>query len=386
MALGWLVFVGLFVGLTESADADQFVFELDPSGSSVNMTAFGLLVGNTVSTSDTENIPLGGTLTLEVDVNGSVVQSVDFVSLQFDYLAVLSNPTIFNLTALIQNPQNGEPPGTELQARLPWNPDEVAGNPVTPLDPVLTLSGSDKGTETGTAGDLVLTGATFGFEATGQYINDPDPEQNGFPINFGPYPDPIAFPSEVPGTDFIPNPDDPLLPGSTTPSPAPTGPNFLDGTVQVSGNQLIFDGTFLSFGVGGGGLLKTAQIHEGTFSAVATLFEPLLGDYDGDGTVGQGDLDLVLAFWGDAVLDGQSPDPTWVNADTVTSSLIGQDELAMVLQNWGNTSSLVSELAGISDTTGLSESQVRALIPEPGTTAGLLMGLGTLALRRRRRS
>ena len=120
-----------------------------------------------------------------------------------------------------------------------------------------------------------------------------------------------------------------------------------------------------------------------TFVAVDPPSEMLLGDYDDDGAVGQGDLDLVLQFWGDAVLDGESPDPTWINADTVTASLIGQDELAIVLQNWGNTSSLVSGLGAIADATNLSESEIRALIPEP-TTAALFMGLGWLALRRKR--
>lgn len=116
------------------------------------------------------------------------------------------------------------------------------------------------------------------------------------------------------------------------------------------------------------------------------IIEPLIaGDYDGDGEVGQSDLDLVLAFWGDPVSDGQAPDSSWINADDVTGGLIGQDELALVLQNWGSTSALLAELDAISALTGLSESELRDIVPEPGTLALLVLGAGGLLMRRRSR-
>ena len=66
----------------------------------------------------------------------------------------------------------------------------------------------------------------------------------------------------------------------------------------------------------------------------------------------------------------------------MTASLIGQDELARVLQNWGNTAAITAELSSITEVTGLSDDAVLALIPEPAT-AGLLM-LGGLVLLHRR--
>lgn len=108
----------------------------------------------------------------------------------------------------------------------------------------------------------------------------------------------------------------------------------------------------------------------------------LLGDFDGSGDVGQGDLNLVLNNWGDAVVDGESPDPLWVNASDVTAGLIGQDELALVLQNWGDTIGIAASLGQISLSTGLSEAQIAALVPEPGTLA-LLALTGLLTGRRR---
>ena len=62
---------------------------------------------------------------------------------------------------------------------------------------------------------------------------------------------------------------------------------------------------------------------------VETAGEP--GDYDGDGFVGQGDLDLVLLNWGDT----SPPAPAgWVNEQP--EGLIGQEALDGVLLKWGN--------------------------------------------------
>ena len=138
----------------------------------------------------------------------------------------------------------------------------------------------------------------------------------------------------------------------------------------------------LRFGIDEDGELYLLNKRDGMIRKIVAQLDPLLGDYDDDGTVGTGDLNLVLAFWGDVVADGEAPDASWINADSVTASIIGQDELALVLQNWGNASPLAAELAGIVDATGLSEAEVRDLIPEP-STAVLAIGLGGMLLMRR---
>lgn len=149
----------------------------------------------------------------------------------------------------------------------------------------------------------------------------------------------------------------------------------VSGVVTEAGNnEDRFDGTV--------GNPQRFSIVNGGFNDSTPI--PLVGDYDGSGDVGQGDLDLVLAFWGAAANDGQAPAgaATWVNADDVTASIIGQDELARVLQNWGNTSAITAELGAITDATGLSDDDVRALIPEPATAAVVMLG-GLAMLRRR---
>lgn len=115
-----------------------------------------------------------------------------------------------------------------------------------------------------------------------------------------------------------------------------------------------------------------------------TIVVPTIaGDFDGDGEVGQTDLDLVLHFWGASVADGEAPDVGWTNTLGVTGGLVGQDELALVLQNWGNTTALLAELDAIALLTGLTESELQAIVPEPGTLALLAFGAGGLLARRR---
>ena len=56
----------------------------------------------------------------------------------------------------------------------------------------------------------------------------------------------------------------------------------------------------------------------------------MAGDYDGSGTVGQGDLNLVLLNWGATGVPAG-----WVNHQP--SGQIGQTELNAALLNWGTT-------------------------------------------------
>ena len=97
-----------------------------------------------------------------------------------------------------------------------------------------------------------------------------------------------------------------------------------------------------------------------TFSRFNLGFlEPVYGDLDGDGYVGQIDLDIVLGDW------GHSP-PTDARADPSGDGFVGQIDLSFVLDWWG-TGALLSQP-----------------IPEP---AGLsLLALGALAAIRRRRA
>ena len=106
-----------------------------------------------------------------------------------------------------------------------------------------------------------------------------------------------------------------------------------------------------------GNLIPDAVI---TVSDASVLF----GDYNSDGFVSQPDLDLVLLNWGDAVA------PVGFDEDAVPGggpfdSLMSQNELDGVLLNWGNGTPPV------------------VAIPEPTSLA--LLGLGGLALARRRR-
>ena len=64
-----------------------------------------------------------------------------------------------------------------------------------------------------------------------------------------------------------------------------------------------------------------------------------MGDYDNDGLVGQGDLDLVLLNWGgpDASVDIWAI-ANWINLPTEDpGGVIGQAEMDEVLLNWGES-------------------------------------------------
>jgi len=125
-----------------------------------------------------------------------------------------------------------------------------------------------------------------------------------------------------------------------------------------------------------------------TSSLQITLIADILsgfiaGDFDGSGQVEQGDLTLLLTYWGAVVADGQAPDSSWVNTADITAGAIDQDELTVLLSNWGNTASLNDDLVDeISATTGLSSMQITAMIPEPTTAIVFSLGLISLLSRR----
>jgi len=87
------------------------------------------------------------------------------------------------------------------------------------------------------------------------------------------------------------------------------------------------------------------------------------GDFNGDGIVDQGDLELVSANWGMSVDAGN-----FLLGDGSGDGMVGVADMDIVLAQWGN-GTLVSPITAV---------------PEPGTLGVLIMG-GWLLGRRRRR-
>jgi hypothetical protein len=93
---------------------------------------------------------------------------------------------------------------------------------------------------------------------------------------------------------------------------------------------------------------------EAILEASGILAPPLVaGDYNGNGTVEQADLDLVLLHWG---MDGSSPPEAWIGPQP--DGTIDQAELDGVLLHWGNA---------------LESSSVAAGVPEPNALALLAL-------------
>jgi hypothetical protein len=93
----------------------------------------------------------------------------------------------------------------------------------------------------------------------------------------------------------------------------------------------------------------------------------LVGDYNGNGTVEQSDLDLVLLNWGAGT--AAVPD-AWAN--DLPTGPIDQTELDRVLLNWGNTSA------------SLGDASASPAVPEPRSVVLLLVSFSAyLALRSR---
>ncbi len=114
-----------------------------------------------------------------------------------------------------------------------------------------------------------------------------------------------------------------------------------------------------------GGNTRTILSFDGSnnsFLVEALVAAGLAGDFDGSGSVEQGDLDLVLTNWG---VDRSG----FKNDGNLTSTQVDQEELDLVLTNWGTSAS--PSFAGYT-------------VPEPGAVAVLATG-AALALRRGRR-
>ena len=141
-------------------------------------------------------------------------------------------------------------------------------------------------------------------------------------------------------------------------------PNNADGNLLIGRNTFAVGDdprTFL-------GLIDEVRLTNGIVRPGDALgLITLTGDYNGDGFVSQGDLDLVLLNWGDTVV------PAGFDEDAIPGGgpfdgLMSQNELDGVLLNWGN---------------GTPPSANS--IPEP-TTAGLLAMLSVVLGSSRRSS
>jgi hypothetical protein len=143
--------------------------------------------------------------------------------------------------------------------------------------------------------------------------------------------------SSLPAGDYVLDPDFEIEGSGTDATdgsidPAPLDLTFVNGTLRIEAMQQLLD-----------------------------------GDYNGNGTVEQADLDLVLLNWGDAA----DPVPGgWIN--DLPEGNIDQAELDGVLLNWGN----------------MQGQMAAAGVPEPSTalSAATLAALALIRFVRRRRA
>ncbi|QDV75926.1 hypothetical protein [Botrimarina mediterranea] len=118
-------------------------------------------------------------------------------------------------------------------------------------------------------------------------------------------------------------------------------------------------GTGTAFGVVG----SVGLLEEGLNTGAVDLGsgpDPLAGDFDGSGAVGDGDLTLLLSNWGAAV----PPVPAGWTGTQPTAPGVGDDELTGLLSTWGQSSS--SAVA----------------VPEPTAALLGLIGVACLSFRR----
>jgi len=134
----------------------------------------------------------------------------------------------------------------------------------------------------------------------------------------------------------------------------------LAGSLEtLSGLELDEAGTYF---VSIASLTDTIQFYRLDLAIEAAV--QLIGDYDGDGFVSQGDLDLVLLNWGDAIAPAGFDEAALASGGPF-DGLISQNELDGVLLNWGN-----------------GTAPALTAIPEPASGILLLLGITTITRRR----
>ncbi|MEM1444839.1 MAG: hypothetical protein AAGF84_02185 [Planctomycetota bacterium] len=136
---------------------------------------------------------------------------------------------------------------------------------------------------------------------------------------------------------------------------ATRGPN---GDVYAAYESTVYrfddDGTFLDEAPLGG----ISAMWNIVWAGNAPLFNALPGDFDGDGLVAQGDLNLVLSNWGTDPTQADTIDDFVITA--MLDGLVDQGELNAVLNHWGGATP--PDLSG-------------ATVPEPASVFALLVFL-----------
>lgn len=113
-----------------------------------------------------------------------------------------------------------------------------------------------------------------------------------------------------------------------------TTQNFVQSIILAPGNyrfEFIAETDAEVYGVFNIGTNLRADHYSQSAFIVTANAETLTGDFNGDGIVSQGDLDLVLLNW------GSTTQPVGWVADEQFDGLISQQEQDIVLLNWGNT-------------------------------------------------
>ena len=129
--------------------------------------------------------------------------------------------------------------------------------------------------------------------------------------------------------------------------------SFTVHTGDGNGNFVTFQRADLTF--------ASTALNQIMVDTAPEMLVGLPGDFDGNGSVGNGDLTLLLDNWGDAV----PPTPTGWNGLAPTTPGVGNDELTALLDGWGDVADAASA------------------VPEPTTLLLAVMGACILGIHRR---